>query len=88
MDPANIAPFVTFLGTDAAREITGQDLIVYGGIVAHVRMPHLSDMIVKDGGGPWPNSPTSTARCSRRSHPAPTRARAGTRGCPSSSATA
>jgi NAD(P)-dependent dehydrogenase (short-subunit alcohol dehydrogenase family) len=49
MDPANIAPFVTFLGTDAAREITGQTFIVYGGIVAHVRMPHLSDLIVKDG---------------------------------------
>ena len=49
MDPANIAPFVTFLGTDAASGITGQTFIVYGGIVAHVRMPHLSDMIVKDG---------------------------------------
>ena len=49
MDPANIAPFVTFLGTDAAREITGQTFIVYGGIVAHVRMSHLSDLIVKDG---------------------------------------
>jgi NAD(P)-dependent dehydrogenase (short-subunit alcohol dehydrogenase family) len=49
MDPANIAPFVTFLGTDAASEITGQTFVVYGGIVAHVRMPHLSDMIIKDG---------------------------------------
>lgn len=49
MDPSNIAPFVTFLGTDAASEITGQTFIVYGGIVAHVRMPHLSDMIVKPG---------------------------------------
>ena len=49
MDPANIAPFVTFLGTDAASGITGQTFIVYGGIVAHVRLPHLSDMIVKDG---------------------------------------
>jgi NAD(P)-dependent dehydrogenase (short-subunit alcohol dehydrogenase family) len=49
MDPANIAPFVTFLGTDAASEITGQTFIVYGGIVAHVRMPHVSDMIVKPG---------------------------------------
>jgi NAD(P)-dependent dehydrogenase (short-subunit alcohol dehydrogenase family) len=49
MDPSNIAPFVTFLCTDAASEITGQTFIVYGGIVAHVRMPHLSDMIVKQG---------------------------------------
>jgi len=49
MDPANIAPFVTFLATDAASEITGQAFIVYGGIVAHVRLPHLSDMIVKQG---------------------------------------
>jgi NAD(P)-dependent dehydrogenase (short-subunit alcohol dehydrogenase family) len=49
MDPSNIAPFVTFLGTDAASDITGQTFIVYGGIVAHVRMPHVSDMIVKQG---------------------------------------
>jgi NAD(P)-dependent dehydrogenase (short-subunit alcohol dehydrogenase family) len=49
MDPSNIAPFVTFLGTEAASGITGQTFIVYGGTVAHVRMPHLSDMIVKNG---------------------------------------
>jgi NAD(P)-dependent dehydrogenase (short-subunit alcohol dehydrogenase family) len=49
MDPSNIAPFVTFLGTDAASEITGQTFVVYGGIVAHVRLPHLGDMIVKNG---------------------------------------
>jgi NAD(P)-dependent dehydrogenase (short-subunit alcohol dehydrogenase family) len=49
MDPSNIAPFVAFLGTDAASDITGQTFIVYGGIVAHVRMPQLSDMIVKPG---------------------------------------
>jgi NAD(P)-dependent dehydrogenase (short-subunit alcohol dehydrogenase family) len=49
MDPSNIAPFVTFLATDAADDITGQSFIVYGGIVAHVRMPQLSDLIVKPG---------------------------------------
>ena len=49
MDPDNIAPFVTFLCTDDAADITGQTFIVYGGIVAHVRLPHLSDLIVKDG---------------------------------------
>ena len=46
MDPGNIAPFVTFLTTDAAADITGQTFIVYGGIVAHVRLPHLGDLIV------------------------------------------
>ncbi|MGC0367349.1 NAD(P)-dependent dehydrogenase (short-subunit alcohol dehydrogenase family) [Rhodococcus sp. 27YEA15] len=49
MDPSNIAPFVTFLGTDAASEITGQTFIVYGGIVAHVKLPQVGDLIVKDG---------------------------------------
>jgi NAD(P)-dependent dehydrogenase (short-subunit alcohol dehydrogenase family) len=49
MDPENIAPFVTFLATDAASSITGQTFIVYGGIVAHVRLPHLSDILMKDG---------------------------------------
>jgi NAD(P)-dependent dehydrogenase (short-subunit alcohol dehydrogenase family) len=49
MDPANIAPFAVFLTTDHAADITGQTFIVYGGIVAHVRLPHLSDMIVNDG---------------------------------------
>jgi NAD(P)-dependent dehydrogenase (short-subunit alcohol dehydrogenase family) len=49
MDPENIAPFVTFLATDAAAGITGQTFIVYGGIVGHVRLPHLSDLLVKDG---------------------------------------
>jgi NAD(P)-dependent dehydrogenase (short-subunit alcohol dehydrogenase family) len=49
MDPDNVAPFVTFLATDDAIGITGQAFVVYGGIVAHVRLPHLSDMIVKDG---------------------------------------
>jgi hypothetical protein len=49
MDPENISPFVTFLTTDAAADITGQTFIVYGGIVAHVRLPHLGDYIMKDG---------------------------------------
>jgi hypothetical protein len=49
MDPANIAPFVTFLATDAARDISGQTFIVYGGAVAHVRMPHVSDVLTTDG---------------------------------------
>jgi NAD(P)-dependent dehydrogenase (short-subunit alcohol dehydrogenase family) len=49
MDPENIAPFVAFLATDFAADITGQTFLVYGGIVAHVRLPHLSDLVVKDG---------------------------------------
>jgi NAD(P)-dependent dehydrogenase (short-subunit alcohol dehydrogenase family) len=49
MDPANIAPFVTYLATDHARDITGQVFIVYGGIVGRVRMPHLETYIIKDG---------------------------------------
>jgi NAD(P)-dependent dehydrogenase (short-subunit alcohol dehydrogenase family) len=49
MDPANIAPFAVFLTTDHATDITGQAFIVYGGIVAHVRLPHVSDVIVNDG---------------------------------------
>jgi NAD(P)-dependent dehydrogenase (short-subunit alcohol dehydrogenase family) len=49
MDPENIAPFVAYLCTDDASDITGQTFIVYGGIVAHVRLPHLSDLIMKEG---------------------------------------
>jgi NAD(P)-dependent dehydrogenase (short-subunit alcohol dehydrogenase family) len=49
MDPANIAPFVTFLATDHAVDITGQTFIVYGGIVGRVRLPHLDAYIAKDG---------------------------------------
>jgi NAD(P)-dependent dehydrogenase (short-subunit alcohol dehydrogenase family) len=49
MDPANIAPFVTFLATDAAADITGQSFIVWGGTVAHVRLPHVSDILSKAG---------------------------------------
>src|ERR1700747_932573 len=40
MDPSSTA---------RASDTTAQTFIVYGGIVAHVRMPQLSDMIVKPG---------------------------------------
>jgi NAD(P)-dependent dehydrogenase (short-subunit alcohol dehydrogenase family) len=49
MDPSNIAPFVTFLATDEADDITGQTFVVYGGIVAHVRLPQISDVIINPG---------------------------------------
>jgi hypothetical protein len=49
VDPTNIAPFAVFLTTNHAADITGQTCIVYGAIVAHVRLPHLSDMIVDHG---------------------------------------
>jgi NAD(P)-dependent dehydrogenase (short-subunit alcohol dehydrogenase family) len=50
MDPDNIAPFVTFLGTEDAADITGQTFILYGGAVGHVRLPQLSDVLFKEGG--------------------------------------
>ncbi len=49
MDPANIAPFVAFLASDAAADVTGQTFIVWGGTVAHVRLPHVSDILSKVG---------------------------------------
>lgn len=49
MDPDNIAPFVAFLGTDAAADITGQTFIVCGGAVAHVKLPQVSDILFKEG---------------------------------------
>jgi NAD(P)-dependent dehydrogenase (short-subunit alcohol dehydrogenase family) len=49
MDPSNVAPFVVFLAGDHAREITGQVFILYGGVVARVRLPHVESSIVTAG---------------------------------------
>ncbi len=49
MDPDNIGPVVAFLASDEAAEITGQTFIVWGGIVAHVRMPHVADIVQNAG---------------------------------------
>ncbi|WP_123023268.1 SDR family NAD(P)-dependent oxidoreductase [Mycolicibacterium stellerae] len=49
MDPDNIAPFVTFLATDLAADITAQTFIVCGGAVAHVKLPQVSDIVFKHG---------------------------------------
>lgn len=35
-DPANVAPFVTFLARDEAAEISGQVFVVYGGTVSRL----------------------------------------------------
>jgi NAD(P)-dependent dehydrogenase (short-subunit alcohol dehydrogenase family) len=50
MDPDNIAPFVTFLATEDASDITAQTFIVYGGSVGHVKLPQVSDILFKEGG--------------------------------------
>jgi NAD(P)-dependent dehydrogenase (short-subunit alcohol dehydrogenase family) len=50
MDPDNIAPFVTFLATEDAADITAQTFIVYGGSVGHVKLPQVSDILFKEGG--------------------------------------
>ncbi len=49
MDPENIAPFVTFLATDLAADVTAQTFIVCGGAVAHVKLPQVSDILFKEG---------------------------------------
>jgi NAD(P)-dependent dehydrogenase (short-subunit alcohol dehydrogenase family) len=49
MDAGNIAPFVGYLASDAARHVTGQVFIVYGGVVARVRLPHVDSVIQKPG---------------------------------------
>jgi NAD(P)-dependent dehydrogenase (short-subunit alcohol dehydrogenase family) len=50
MAPENIAPFVTFLATEDAADITGQTFVVYGGSVGHVKLPHVGDVLSKPGG--------------------------------------
>jgi NAD(P)-dependent dehydrogenase (short-subunit alcohol dehydrogenase family) len=49
MDPDNVGPFVAFLATDEAAHITAQTFVVWGGIVAHVRMPHVGDVVQTKG---------------------------------------
>ncbi|HVL80103.1 MAG TPA: SDR family oxidoreductase [Actinomycetota bacterium] len=47
-DPDNIAPFVVFLCTEAAANITGQVFVVTGGEVHLVQQPVVVSSIVKD----------------------------------------
>jgi NAD(P)-dependent dehydrogenase (short-subunit alcohol dehydrogenase family) len=49
MDPDNIAPFVAYLATDHAKDITAQTFIVCGGAVGHVKLPQVSDILFKKG---------------------------------------
>ena len=48
MDPDNVGPFVAWLASDEAADVTGQTFIVWGGSVAHIRMPHASDIVTQD----------------------------------------
>jgi len=48
LDPDNIAPFVGWLCTDAAADVTGQTFMVWGGVVAHMRMPYAADLVAQD----------------------------------------
>jgi NAD(P)-dependent dehydrogenase (short-subunit alcohol dehydrogenase family) len=48
MDPGNIAPFVGYLASDGATDITGQCFILYGGTVGRVRLPHLTNFIAQE----------------------------------------
>jgi NAD(P)-dependent dehydrogenase (short-subunit alcohol dehydrogenase family) len=48
MDPSNIAPFVGYLASDDAADITGQCFILYGGTVGRVRLPHLAGYVAQD----------------------------------------
>ena len=49
MDPASIAPLAAFLTTGHAADVTGQACIIYGGIVAHVRLPRRRNETVQGG---------------------------------------
>jgi NAD(P)-dependent dehydrogenase (short-subunit alcohol dehydrogenase family) len=48
MDPDNIGPFIAFLASHHAEDVTGQVFIVWGGTIAHVRLPHVADVIAQD----------------------------------------
>ena len=48
MDPSNIPPFIAYLATDGAADITGQCFIVYGAAVGRIRLPHLTGFIQQD----------------------------------------
>src|SRR5439155_13469941 len=48
-DPDNVAPWVVWLCTDEAKDVTGQCFVVGGGTVELVQMPTPVSTIKKDG---------------------------------------
>ena len=48
-DPDNVAPWVVFLCTDEAKDITGQCFVVGGGTVELIQLPAPVSRIAKDG---------------------------------------
>jgi NAD(P)-dependent dehydrogenase (short-subunit alcohol dehydrogenase family) len=49
MGPENVAPWVVYLATDAAREVNGQVFLVMGGLIALLDYPAPVRTIHKDG---------------------------------------
>jgi NAD(P)-dependent dehydrogenase (short-subunit alcohol dehydrogenase family) len=49
MGPENVAPWVVFLATDAARDVNGQLFFVMGGLVALLDYPTPTRTITKEG---------------------------------------
>lgn len=49
MGPENVAPFVAWLATDAARDVNGQTFLVMAGMVALLNYPAPVRLIQKDG---------------------------------------
>jgi hypothetical protein len=49
MGPENVAPWVVFLATDAAKDVNGQLFFVMGGLVALLDYPTPTRTITKDG---------------------------------------
>jgi 3-oxoacyl-[acyl-carrier protein] reductase len=48
-DPGNISPFVAFLCTDTASEITGQVFVVFGGEIQLIEQYQPANSVKKDG---------------------------------------
>ena len=53
MHPDNVGPFVAFLASDAAANITGQVFGVFGGVVQRYDGWTPADVIQRSGPGPW-----------------------------------
>jgi len=49
MGPENVAPWVVYLATDAARDVNGQTFFVMGGMIALLNYPAPTRTIQRDG---------------------------------------